>query len=85
MLKSAVVAAAGIVVAPLVASTEARAATGKATKAAMQYQDHPKGKAECSTCMQFVPGASAKANGTCKVVDGAISPKGWCIAYAPKS
>ena len=84
MLKSAVVAAAGIVVAPLVASTAAHAAS-KASQAIMQYQDHPKGKADCSSCMQFIPGSSPKANGTCKVVDGAISPHGWCIAYAPKS
>jgi hypothetical protein len=31
-----------------------------------------------------VPGANASAQGTCKVVDGPISPKGWCIAYAKK-
>lgn len=60
-------------------------AQAKVSKAAMQYQDHPKGTAECSNCLQFVPGKTPTAMGTCKVVEGAISPKGWCLAYAKKS
>ena len=64
-------------------SREAYAA--KVAKAAMQYQDTPKGSAECSTCMQFIPGKSASAKGQCKVVEGDISPKGWCLAYTAKS
>lgn len=59
-------------------------AAGTASKASMQYQDHPKGNQECSTCLQFIPGKSASAMGQCKVVAGPISPKGWCIAYAKK-
>jgi len=55
-------------------------AQGKASKQSMQYQDQPKNGQQCDTCMQFIPGAKAGANGTCKVVDGPISPKGWCIA-----
>ena len=54
------------------------------TKASVRYRDKPNGKAECSNCIQFVPGASAKANGTCKIVDGVISPHGWCVAYSAK-
>jgi hypothetical protein len=34
--------------------------------------------------MQFIPGATPKANGTCKVVEGVISPHGYCIAFTPK-
>ena len=64
-------------------SREAFAA--KVAKASMQYQETPKGTAECSTCVQFIPGKTAKAKGTCKVVDGAISPHGWCLAYTAKS
>jgi hypothetical protein len=60
-------------------------AQAKVSKAAMQYQDHPKGSAECSNCLQFVPGKTPTAMGTCKVVEGAISPKGWCLAYAKKT
>jgi hypothetical protein len=61
------------------------AAQAKATKSAMQYQDQPKNGQECDTCMQFVPGSKAGAKGTCKVVEGDISPKGWCAAYVKKS
>ena len=59
-------------------------AADKATKAAMQYQDTPKGKQQCDNCIQFIPGSSPSAKGTCKVVEGDISPRGWCAAYAPK-
>jgi len=60
-------------------------AQAKASKAVMQYQEHPKNNQDCAGCIQFVPGKSATAMGTCKVVEGEISPKGWCIAFAPKS
>jgi hypothetical protein len=59
-------------------------AQGTATKASMQYQDQPKGKQDCAGCIQFVPGKTPTAMGTCKVVAGDISPHGWCIAFAPK-
>jgi high potential iron-sulfur protein len=60
-------------------------AQAKASKQAMKYQDQPNNGQQCDTCVQYVPGANAKANGTCKVVEGPISPKGWCIAYVKKS
>jgi hypothetical protein len=60
-------------------------AQAKASKASMKYQEKPNGKQQCDNCLQFVPGKSASAKGTCKVVEGDISPKGWCIAYAAKS
>ncbi len=60
-------------------------AAGTVSKAAMQYQDHPKGEQDCSNCLQFIPGKSASAMGECKVVAGPISPKGWCVAYAKKA
>lgn len=80
VIKIAVLAAAT----PLVAATVSEAQAAKATKAMMQYRDKPKGKQDCAGCLQFIPGKSAKANGTCKVVEGSISPHGWCLAYAPK-
>ena len=70
---------------PLVGATMGQAQAAKATKAAMQYRDMPNGKNECSNCIQYIPGKTAKANGECKVVAGSISPHGWCLAYAPKS
>ncbi len=82
-LKTATLIAGAAAVPVTFMSREAFAA--KVAKASMQYQDTPKGTAECSTCMQYVPGKSASANGTCKVVEGSISPKGWCLAYTAKS
>ena len=73
----------GIALAPWLARW-ARA-QAKASKEAMKYQEQPKDGQRCDTCMQFVPGPKAGANGTCKVVDGPISPSGWCIAYVKKS
>ncbi len=69
----------GLALAPRLASAQ-----GKATKKAMQYQDQPKNGQECDTCLQFVPG-KAGAKGACKVVEGDISPKGWCVAYVKKA
>lgn len=66
------------------ASPAAVLAQGKASKASMQYRDSPNGKQECSNCLQVIPGKTPQAEGSCKVVAGAISPHGWCIAYTPK-
>ena len=71
--------------APAVAFVGHRAlAQAKATQAAMKYQDKPNGDNECDNCLQYIPGASAKSPGTCKIVEGSVSPKGWCLAYSPK-
>lgn len=81
-LKGAALLASISVVPAVVVSKEAAAA--KMAKAALQYQDQPKGQLECANCVQYVAGKSSKANGTCNVVDGSISPRGWCLAYAAK-
>jgi hypothetical protein len=70
---------------PMLAKSRDAMAGNKAPKAAMRYQDKPNNGADCSTCMHFEPGKSASAMGTCAVVAGEISPKGWCLAYAKKS
>ena len=54
-------------------------AQAKIAQNLVQYQDKPKGDAQCSKCLQF------QAPDACKVVDGKISPNGWCAAFAPKS
>ncbi|MEJ2646129.1 MAG: high-potential iron-sulfur protein [Gammaproteobacteria bacterium] len=59
-------------------------ASAKVPKAAMHYRDHPNNGQECSTCIQFIPGSSPKAMGTCKLVEGSISPHGYCVAYSRK-
>ncbi|SFL34193.1 High potential iron-sulfur protein [Nitrosomonas aestuarii] len=57
----------------------------KASKAVMKYQGSPNGNEKCSNCIQFIPGKKSQANGKCKVVEGSISPQGWCTAYASES
>jgi len=61
-----------------------RADGSKASQASMHYQTTPNGSAHCAACQFFIPGANATANGTCKIVDGSISPNGYCIAYVAR-
>jgi hypothetical protein len=49
----------------------------KISKAAVAYQDQPDGDKECTKCAQFQPPAA------CKLVDGPISPQGYCRLFAP--
>lgn len=51
----------------------------------LKYQSTPKGKQKCSLCTLFVPGATATASGTCKVIPGPISPNGWCTAFTARA
>ena len=60
-------------------SVERARAQQKVAKEAMKYQDKPNGDMKCSNCLQFEPPAS------CKVVDGKISPDGYCIAFVKKA
>jgi hypothetical protein len=63
---------------------KALAQAGKAKKSAMKYQDKPKDGKDCDDCIQFIPGKTAKSPGTCKVVEGPISPSGWCMVFQAK-
>jgi hypothetical protein len=63
----------------------AYAQAAKGSKAQFKYQDKPSGSKQCSNCTFFVAGKTSSANGTCKIVEGDISPKGYCIAYSAKS
>jgi len=53
---------------------------GKMSQAQAQYQNRPKGDQKCANCVQFV----AESN-TCKVVEGNISPEGWCMLWVKKA
>jgi hypothetical protein len=64
---------------------ETTAAQAKGTKAQFKYQSTPKNGKKCAQCTFFIPGSSPKTNGTCKLVDGSISPTGWCTAFAAKT
>jgi hypothetical protein len=43
------------------------------------YQTQPKGGQKCAGCALF------KAPDSCNIVDGTISPDGWCRLYTPKA
>ena len=62
------------------ADSPAPAQAGKVPQASVQYQTQPKGEQKCSGCVQFI----AESN-TCNVVEGQISPDGWCTLWAPKA
>ncbi len=68
----------GIVAATATLAGTARAQDTKIGKALVQYQETPKDGAECDKCVNWV------APNSCKIVEGQINPKGWCVAYAPK-
>ncbi len=51
----------------------------KVAQSAAQYQASPKNGQQCSTCSHF------QAPSSCQVVDGSISPDGWCALYTKKS
>jgi len=55
----------------------APAAPAKVSQASVQYQTQPKGDQKCANCMHFI----AESN-TCKLVEGDISPEGWCTLWA---
>ena len=67
------------------AAKSAQAAPAKLAQSVVKYVDVGKdpGK-DCDDCLQFVPGKTAQADGSCKVVEGTIKPHGHCIAFTPK-
>mgnify|MGYP003679721583 CR=1 len=54
----------------------AQNAIAKAKKVSVRYQPEPNGDRKCSDCRHFIkPDA-------CKLVEGEISPNGWCALWA---
>lgn len=51
-------------------------ARDKMSKQEAEYQDSPKDIRMCATCTLYEPPRS------CKVVEGDVSPDGWCKAFA---
>jgi hypothetical protein len=75
MLRTAAVTAGGT--AALLASVTA--AQAKMPQKGAGYQDTPKGDQKCSGCSLF------KAPDSCTLVDGTISPEGWCRFWVKKT
>lgn len=42
------------------------------------YQDKPSDQNRCGTCAHFAP------PNACKIVDGQVSPSGWCKLFVAK-
>jgi hypothetical protein len=57
----------------------ASAQSGKMTQKAAAYQDGPKNGQKCLDCSFYVQPQA------CKLVDGTISPVGWCKFFAKKA
>jgi hypothetical protein len=65
---------------PLLAMIASRAEAGaKVSQSAVHYQASPKNGQDCDDCANFV------SPGGCKLVDGAISPKGWCRLWVKRA
>ncbi len=71
-------AACGVGAASVLAMTMTAARAGKMPQAAVGYVPSPHGSQRCDNCRLF------QAPGSCKSVDGSISPSGWCKIYVPK-
>jgi hypothetical protein len=59
---------------PLVAA--GAMAAGKMSQAAVAYQGSPKGAQNCANCKLF------EKPSACKLVEGTVSPNGWCRIWA---
>jgi high potential iron-sulfur protein len=56
----------------------ARPAAAKMSQPSVAYQDSPKGDQQCSNCSLF-----QEPEG-CTLVDGKVSPAGWCKFWVKK-
>ena len=74
----------------------ASTAEAKASKAAVHYRDYPNGMRMCHMCKFYIAEGGGRSgmgcmggsmgmmgNGACQVVEGRISPMGYCDLYIP--
>ena len=54
-------------------------AAAKMSQPSVAYQDSPKGDQKCSNCSLF------QEPSACTLVDGNISPEGWCKFWVKKA
>lgn len=54
----------------------APAGPAKVSQENVQYQTQPKGEQKCANCIHFIAESNA-----CKLVEGEISPEGWCTIW----
>ncbi len=79
VLRGAVAVGCGLCL-PVIFSGKANSqATKKMPQANVQYQTKPKDERNCGNCANFIA-----ASKTCKLVEGQVSPEGWCNLWAAK-
>ena len=78
LLRGGIVAACAASAAVALIAVEARAETRKMSQKQASYQPTPKGHAACNRCTLFI------APSGCQVVEGNISPNGWCSLFVAK-
>ena len=78
MLQNLVLTAGGAALLATTLSGTHPAAAAKTSQKAVAYQDTPHGTQQCDNCRQF------EAPASCKVVDGTVTPTGWCKVYVKK-
>ncbi|NNM80263.1 MAG: twin-arginine translocation signal domain-containing protein [Gallionella sp.] len=68
---------------PLVVIRPARANTNAPARAQLKYQNTPNNEMSCASCLEFIPGKSAKDLGGCKVIpdDDEIAPNAYCTSW----
>ena len=80
LFRSATIIAGGVAVfAAGIGTSRAEVESCKMSLVAAGYQAKPKDGAQCDGCSLF------QAPSSCKLVDGVISPTGWCRFYSKKS
>ena len=68
------------------ASPDAFAQAAKLAKDAVKYVDQGDAPGrDCDDCMHYVAPATAKDAASCRIVEGAISPHGHCVAFTPRA
>lgn len=72
----------GAVAAGTIFATPAQAKMAQKTAS---YQPTPHAGQTCLKCSRFVENKPATDDGTCTIIDGAISPQGWCALFTPKA
>ena len=62
----------------------ALADSSKASPSSLHYQTTPNGNKMCGGCKFFIPGSDPSSTGSCQIVDGSVSPHGYCDAFNAK-
>lgn len=56
------------------------AVMAKLSRDEAHYQDEPQDGQQCSNCLHFIAASS-----TCEVVEGEVSPDGWCMLWVRRT